>query len=290
MSFCGNFNFRNQVENLIYNGLFNVSANSTISFKAILKDWYEKAICLRTADNNAWMSASMPFDTAIKIGRQKDALLDVDKSVFLPNNIISNLLQKGYTHIGHDTPVWIIPDSVNENLWDTLRIMIISQDPRRDLVGNGVLLSTPFGLHCQAYYDGKIETRIADRLHKMQKNGKHISLYFTDAYKLFVEDSQNDKSKSTSLLNEYNDIFKCILDKEIELFKPNLIVCWGRESANLLLEENIGFFNAGVYNGGKVLPVCHTSGLAAGCRKEIRERLNYENDEDMYVTEIYNAL
>lgn len=82
MSFCGNFNFRNQVESLIYNDLFNVNGNSAVLFKNILKDWYEKVICLRTADNSVWQSTSMPPNTEIKIGKQKDALLDVDKSVF----------------------------------------------------------------------------------------------------------------------------------------------------------------------------------------------------------------
>ena len=290
MSFCGNFNFRNQVESLIYNDLFNVNGNSAVLFKNILKDWYEKVICLRTADNSVWQSTSLPPNTEIKIGKQKDALLDVDKSVFSPNNIISNLKQKAYTHIGHDTPVWIIPDSVNENLWDTLRIMIISQDPRRDLAGNGVLLSTPFGLHCQAYYNGKIETRIAARLQNMQKNGKQISLYFTEAYKLFVKDPKNNGSISMNLLNGYDGMFKSILDKEIELFKPDLIVCWGSFSSNLLLGKNFDFFDASIYDGHKVLPVMHTSGLAAGHRKQACNELGFDNDEDMYVDSIYNAL
>lgn len=290
MSFCGNFNFRNQVENLIYDDLFNVDKNSVTPFKNILKDWYEKVICLRTADNSVWQKTSMQPGTEIKIGKQKDVLLDVDKSIFSPNNIISDLLQKGYTHIGHDTPVWIIPDSVNENLWDTLRIMIISQDPRRDLAGNGVLLSTPFGLHCEAYNNGKIETRIAARLQNMQKNEKQISLYFTDAYKLFVKDSKNDESISTNLLNEYNGMFKSILNKEIELFKPDLIVCWGSFSTNLLLGKNFDFFDTSIYDGHKVFPVVHTSRKAANHRKQACNKLGFDNDEDMYVATIYNAL
>lgn len=290
MSFCSNSNFRNQVEDLIYNDLFSVSTGSAIPFRSILKDWYDKITSLQTSNNTVWQSTSMSPNTMIRIGRKKDALLDVGKSVFSSNNIIDDLLKKGYTHIGHDVPVWLIPDSVNGNLSATLRIMIIGQDPRRDLEGDGILLSTPFGLHCQAYYNDKIETRIADRLLNMQKNGKGISLYFTDSYKLFVKDSKNPESVSTKLLKEYSEVFTSILNKEIELFKPDLIVCWGGFSAKQVLGKKTEYFQITDYNGYKVLPVMHTSGLAAGSRKKIREKLGFDHDEEMYVGEIYNAL
>lgn len=292
MGFCCNTGFRRQIIELLYNELFDMPVNSGASFKnfQVLEEWYKMMISLQNADNQVWLSSATLRHTSMEVGRKKDILLNCDKHLFAVNNVMTHLAKKGYTHIGHDVPVWLTPDLIGEDIFSTKRIMIISQDPRRDLPGNGVLLSSPFGLHCQAYCKGQLETNIATRLLNKQKDGKGISLYFTDFYKLYAKDLANPKSISTKLLNGYNVQFKSILDKEIELFQPDLIVTFGGFSSDKLMGKGHGYWGVVDCKGHKALPVYHTSGLAAGARKKARAKWGYEKDEDMYTEMIYNAL
>ena len=134
-------------------------------------------------------------------------------------------------YAGHDLPVWLNnPESAD------IRIMVISQDPRRNdkemkenemPTSNVISISTPFGLHFKNWRSHKSKGLVHYLFDDMKKTfcGKKLSIYFTDIYKFRGVDS---KDLDTSNL----DVYKKVLSCEIQLFKPDVILLMGKEAQN----------------------------------------------------------
>ena len=127
-----------------------------------------------------------------------------------------------------------------------------------------------------------------------------IVFYLTDFNKLYIQSGGNETSIQT-LNRQHPTIvqnFKSILDKEIDLFKPNLIVTLADYTSNNLLGRAINTenrFKKHTYNGIDVLPMYHIAeGRVAIYRKkkyiEVNTMGKYADWIDWYIDEISQCL
>lgn len=157
--------------------------------------------------------------------------------------------------------------------------MIISQDPlRTGLPGNHLYVSTVFGLHSIDWRRNLITTQIFNELLK-----EGCCLYLTDYNKLFI-----DKQKtSLSHVQPYNSCFQLMLDSEINMFKPELIVTWGSLASRKLLGGGFIYFPVTPtpykYRGIKVFPVYHTNYQMKQC---YIGKKGYSCKKDLYAQEL----
>lgn len=287
MIFCDNF--KQAIINLLYNNLFGGSTN----FKSarILEIWYDLMDNNIANNNKSWItSPSLPICTKLNIGAKNDIMLECCSNYYSSlGNVFNHCLTNGYTHLGHDVPIWY--NSVEGNK----RIMIVSQDPRRDIASNNLFLSSPFGLHCRDYREcnGEVMQTIVDEI---LKNGH--SVYLTDFYKAFTLDPNKKDKKSIDLLSGFVGQFKDILDEEIRLYKPNLIICFGNDATNALLTKKVKveYGTIQTYKASikeyKVLSLPHISGANnARWTKILNGEPCTANNKAMYINEkISNTL
>lgn len=132
------------------------------------------------------------------------------------------------TDIGHDLPVWFTAGDGEPRR----RVMIVSQDPLRDELPNGALhLSSPFGVHCETYSTSaaRLVENVVKRL--LQEN---VSVYLTDFSKLYFtfdhrRTSWRERVEFLSTRIDWREVCRGILDREITLFNPTLVVPMGKD-------------------------------------------------------------
>lgn len=168
----------------------------------------------------------------------------------ISKDIDHSLLADANTDIvaGLDTPVWI----GNPNA-DT-RIMIVSQDPRRNKKEMAehspcISLSSPFGWHDIGWRSNGntgLLPQICWEIVKKQK--ENICFYFTDLYKFRKANTADKKDNSTADKKDNSTVDKNknnkehylnIINKEIEVFSPTHIVLMGSAVCNTLLYDNL---------------------------------------------------
>lgn len=111
---------------------------------------------------------------------------------------------------------------------------------------------------------------------------KGFAIYLTDANKYFVHDREMSKTYAESRLKTYTDI----LQKELDLVRPNLCICLGKKAKEVL--------DKCVVNA-KSIVLPHLSGTARGAivkRFPILEdiKATAENVANVYVDEIVESL
>lgn len=289
MSFCGNIGFRKKIIDLLYNELF----DNTFKNSKTLENWYELIRMNVNVNNSKWRT----IPNIVIPPRTNDALLECPQSNFGVSKRITDLLK--CNDFGHDTPVWFNKDSINSNNEEDSfdfdnnekdpldlnykRIMFISQDPKRNNRNpNYLYISTPFGFHCKDYRKGKLMTKIVRKL--LNNNGdKNICVYLTDFYKFYINPINTGISINSSLINNNRRKFEHVLKKELELFKPDLIVTFGEEVTKNFISFYSNSFNS--FDKLSILPVIHTSNQAGAikARNSYRTKMGYKTDEDMYV-------
>lgn len=221
-NFCPCENFRRKVIEILCgnDGLFDLS-----SFQTILEIYKE-------------MEDNVNSDT---VNAPKVKIYQLGQNALNGNISTNKLLRNNTLSCGHDLPVWI-----NDPCEAELRIMVLSQDPRRNKKEMGKMkigISSPFGLH-SIYWRSNKNTgmihQMAQRIIKDYKYGKDVCFYYTDILKLRGTDSKD-------MDNNNIDIYKRILRKEIELFKPTIVLLLGKEAKNAYdkVSENMeSSFNA----------------------------------------------
>ena len=298
MILCNNPTLRQQIIDLLYNDLFKMQSNGC------LEEWYELMITHLNDPNTVWNSIT-PTNGTINVNlKKKDALFECDKALFSSSPILP-LFQ--YPNFGHDVPVWLEED--NNDSEDVIKIMIVSQDPLRDRGAIGkILFSSPFGVHCRDYRTQPREClmKIIGGVWKTAKaNNKKVIFYLTDFNKFFLI---NIKSSIKTLKSNHQIIvnsFKPTLVKEVELFKPELIVTLGNIASEALLGKNGytrssnknntngDFFNPAStlkFRNSEVLICAHPTG-GAGTQPIInRAKKSGEKDEDVYIRIIIEKL
>lgn len=181
--------------------------------------------------------------------------------------------------IGLDLPVWFNMQTNN------FRIMFIAQDPLRNPKWyeecHDIVISSPFGLHDATHRKkgngGKLMNSITEELVK-----RGVAIYLTDANKYFLHDKRTSKIYTEKKIRIYADI----LQKEINLVNPNLCVCLGKKSKNILDKCTVNV---------KTIVLPHLSGTARGAiikrfpkLKDIKATV--ENITNVYINEIVESL
>lgn len=149
--------------------------------------------------------------------------------------------------IGVDLPTWF---NIRDN---NKRIVIIGQDPLRSGKWYGecydAVVSSPFGQHDSEHRQkgngGKMMKLLIENL---VNNG--FGVYLTDANKYFVYDHETTDAFSANHLKIYMDI----LQKELQLVEPALVVSLGRRAERVC--RNMELPN--------LLALPHLSGTARG--------------------------
>jgi hypothetical protein len=201
--FCAGKDFKGSIIDILYKYLFEQ--------KAGLETIYDE------------MKKEINADSNLKIKLYPvggESLKKLDPQHIQRNNSI---------YAGHDLPVWLNdPESAD------IRIMVISQDPRRNEkemkennmpTSNVISISTPFGLHFKNWRSHKSKGLVHylfDDMKNMFCN-KKLGIYYTDIYKFRGVDSED---LDTSNLNVYINVLSC----EIQLFKPDVILLMGKEA------------------------------------------------------------
>lgn len=181
--------------------------------------------------------------------------------------------------IGLDLPTWYNMQTTNP------RIMLIAQDPLRNKKWYGdcydAVVSSPFGLHdathCKRGNGGKMFYLLVEKL-----VGEGCAVYLTDANKFFIYDHAMSDAYSKNRTKTYAQI----LQKEINLVKPNLCVCLGNKATSVLEKCEVK---------PPTIKLPHLSGAA---RRAIIKRFpqlketkaTAEHVTDRYVAEIVRSL
>ena len=215
--FCPNKKFQKDVIDILCNSLF---VSSTVS---LIEDVYRK---MNGKINDIDASLLYPMEAGtLKSG--------ID---------IQNICQNGNIYAGHDLPVWL-----GDPCGADIKIMVISQDPRRNdsemhtagITSNsgGIALSTPFGLHSIKWRSDKnkglVHYIFTEMIQDYTKFGKSLSVYYTDMYKLRWVDSLSNSKNTPNFDIANKDLYLQILMKEINLFNPSMVLLLGKEAYNI---------------------------------------------------------
>lgn len=188
--------------------------------------------------------------------------------------------------IGLDLPTWF-------NLkGNDKRVMLIAQDPLRNnwwysdadptkgeaYICTDALLASPFGLHGRSWRENKRGGgRIKLLVEKLIVHG--YGVYLTDCRKYFVYDHK----ESAAYTAKKRELYKRVLEKEIEIIRPTLILAMGNE-AYAYCKELLG-------DQAKLKYLPHFSGAATwkakayfGIPKE--QKMSVEELADTYVKAI----
>ena len=279
-SFCGDPTFRNQVINTLYGGFSPTIVN-------IVRARYDQMRANLFTDHLSY--PPLRIAGTCVLNNTKDVLLRVNQSLLSGISCLNRTIWN-LPNIGHDLPIWLdrpLDETYPKNPEDAFdfnkkRIMIISQDPLRTrLRWNYLYVSTVFGLHSIDWRRNLITTQIFNEL---LKDG--CCLYLTDYNKLFID----SPGKSQSYVQPYNSCFQLMLDSEINLFKPDLIVTWGSLASRKLLGGSFDYFPPTPtpyrYRRIKVFPVYHTNYQMKQCYIGNK---GYSCKKDLYVQEILKA-
>lgn len=239
--FCPNKCFRGKVIELLYDVLFDTKQTT-------LEEVYKRM----TTNLNKESSKSVtlyPIATDVRI--------DLDRTT---------LSRNGKLYAGHDLPVWL-----GNPCKADVRLMIISQDPRRSEkemerakkekadASAVVTLSTPFGLHDLKWRSNKcngiIHYAVCEALEHYKKEKKKACVYYTDMFKLRKAGKQDETTIDKQNIESYIKI----LQKEIELFEPTKIILLGKEVAEMF-DSHI----SSIPHGAEVVKLIHTSQRAWG--------------------------
>ena len=174
-------------------------------------------------------------------------------------------------NLGHDLPIWCYYEGKYPDTKKAKRIMIVSQDPKRNGHNKGkLLLSSPWALHSRNYLEhgATLPKRI---IHELLECGAIV--YVTDFYKLYATNHSDEKEKNILIDNsDFAEKCKACLDAEIKAFKPDFMMIYGRDAEKGLFGDNIKTSLAGrpkrKYKTIDCFVVLHTNAHTAGTNEQ----------------------
>lgn len=158
-----------------------------------------------------------------------------------------------FTQIGLDLPTWINIKA------EKPVIMFISEEPvRSDRYEKctEIVASSPFSIHEKEHRECKNGDLYTDLFEQLIEQG--YGIYLTQAKKIYTKGTG---SKPFAIKSRPQ--FKEILDKEIELVKPELIILLGAFPARLF-HMDYKFYQKNKYQGISTLPLAQPSGAERG--------------------------
>ena len=161
--------------------------------------------------------------------------LNFESIQFQNLNLFSSIAKQkiNITNCGIDLPILLGKTNSFQK-----KIMIVAMDPKRNSQSdNTISLSTVFSLHNKSDRN----TNKNDYWRFIEPLTNKNLVYITDVYKLYYEYQENNKTllsnkdKSfTGNKSEYYKLHKFILNEEIKIIQPDMIITLGNESANAL--------------------------------------------------------
>ncbi len=156
--------------------------------------------------------------------------------------------------------------------------MILAMDPLRDkqaIPTNEISFNSPFSIH------KKVNNKYYPSIQKLANN---FDIYITDVFKLFFRQIENQDVLSNSL-SEFNTlpIHHQLIESEIKIFNPDLILCLGKHSINGLskidkkMRINSSIVSPLTNYNFKNIPtfaIPHASGVASKWAKVFMEEKN----------------
>lgn len=140
---------------------------------------------------------------------------------------------KGFEQISFDDKEWFgidIPVTISSNSKDRKKLMIIAMDPLREksekFNPRSITLNTPFTIHKNVKNNYN--------QHILNLVEKEFDIYLTDAYKLFYIKNGLIKSNADPDFRKIKEIHRKILSNEIKEFRPEIILCLGKDSLNAM--------------------------------------------------------
>ncbi len=184
----------------------------------------------------------------------------INKSAFLPLSndevFLNDFLSANYK-VGVDLPTLISSsNTINKT------IMIIAEDPLRNMPPNEIILSTPFGTHLETAKKGKqkIYWAISQMIFSMG-----YDLYYTDINKIWLKKNDLEKTeKKRAIPSDLKENFSKTLDREISIFRPRLVITFGKPA-----KEAFEALNKNIVH----LPITHPAGTARGHWKKLLEKV-----------------
>lgn len=239
--FCNECNLSKQIPNFIAEELLGVENLS------LLQERYHQ---MKDGYNLTYLEWRNIFTDKLKPFRQE---WDDTTAVTMP--IKHKLFKQDFERIdkgsiGLDLPTWF---NIEE---DKPQIMLIFQDPLRGKCYQeckDAVLSSPFGLqdatHRSRANGGKMANELVKRL-----TDSGLGVYLTDSHKYFISDHKT--SDAYSLV--FEETYTKILEKEISIVKPAILVLFGNHAGHIL--HNVVLENPNLIYNYLVLP--HLSGTA----------------------------
>lgn len=206
-----------------------------VAIKGYLTQWYQNGRRAYQCQPTDW-TGFVSHDT-------KSEIKSLPQSVCEQWGFL-DLLWDRTTDLGHDLPTWFSCGTDEP----TRKVMIISQDPlRNNLPGGSLHLSSPFGLHC-AEYRGSASDLVLKVVCRLLE--ERTAVYLTDAMKVyfsFANQATCLKCRQAYLSStqfDWKTTFRSVVDREILLFDPTLVVLMGKPVINMMLDR----FNSATFN------------------------------------------
>lgn len=173
--------------------------------------------------------------------RQKFNIDGFPPEIRLSRNIFrsSDLdFQKRYSEafiVGVDIPSLL---ERNNNSSNKKTIAILGQDPLRksNKRVEDIEIATPYGMHLKTCREKLPNTRLYfDLIQVLLDEGYRV--YLTDIFKIWV--SEADKDKAIPLRKKDYPRFVDVLKAELEIFKPSVVITWGKVASRTLRSLNL---------------------------------------------------
>lgn len=212
-----------------------LAANDTV-FRSFLEKRYEKMVRLFPDTPHVNQQWEQRIDGYVCSNKRDDA--KPDARLVVPTQYIASTDARvsalcNEPNLGVDLPTWFC----NKNVSDKGRVMLVSQDPLRvgDRCGS-LYLSSPWAFHSSDFRKKERKQIPQLLVNNLLEQGYRV--YLTDASKLFAHD--HAFSERHIIQDEmFKEVFRRVLFKEAELFKPNVIVAVGKIAAQILMNETI---------------------------------------------------
>lgn len=199
----------------------------TATDKTAMKEILSSAFNISLEGFDEIFTAYKTFSSDFTNDPKKFEIQSMERTKILPNTTQVTLLRKfnesAYS-IGIDLPIILKPE-----IYSDRTVFIVAEDPLRNFNCSNVILSTPFGTHKEKipYYWPVIENLL----------NKQMNVYLTDISKLWMKKAPENKVR---IKGDLAQNFKQSLKKEIDYFKPELIVAYGNPVFHLLKQIQLG--------------------------------------------------
>ena len=168
--------------------------------------------------------------------------------------------------VGIDLPTWMMKRNANPQI----RIMVVAEEPKRQGLGTGALwVSSPWAFHSVEYRNHSRNPRMRTIIEAFMQDKEGV-VYMTDIRKIYAKGTTH---------RGFDGTYRSILDCEIELFNPSVLIGYGSTVLDELRPGLSGHPDGAfarlvchrpyedLYNGIRTLVFAHPSPLNAslGC-------------------------